>query len=111
MVSSSNESLPDIEPLFPQMSFPLEAIVKGGRMALEQVPDSIKTYVARYQARPAYQRGLAKGPGYKYGELQRYHGFARGQKLIEDYDLASKGRRRSFDRAYSMRLILVWAIF
>lgn len=51
------------------MSFPLETAVNGGRMDGSLVSDRIKEYVQRVQSRPAYVKGLEKGPDYKYGEL------------------------------------------
>lgn len=50
------------------MSFPLETAVNGGRMDSSLVTDRIKNYVQRVQSRPAYIRGLEKGPDYKYGK-------------------------------------------
>lgn len=50
-----------------QMSFPLETAVNGGRMDSSLVSDRIREYVQRVQSRPAYIRGLEKGPDYKYG--------------------------------------------
>lgn len=46
-----------------QMSFPLEATVARG--GAEQLPN-IKTFVERFQARPAYQRALDKGGQYDF---------------------------------------------
>lgn len=33
------------------------------------ISDRIREYVQRVQSRPAYVRGLEKGPDYKYGKL------------------------------------------
>ncbi|KAK9895166.1 thioredoxin-like protein [Cystobasidium minutum MCA 4210] len=49
------------------MSFPLETAVNGGRMDTSLVSERIREYVQRVQSRPAYTRGLEKGPDYKYG--------------------------------------------
>lgn len=51
-----------------QMSFPLETAVNGGRMDASLVTDRIREYVQRVQSRPAYIKGLEKGPEYKYGK-------------------------------------------
>ena len=47
-----------------QMSFPIEAAAAGGR--LEPYPNLVD-YLARIQARPAYQRALARGGAYTLG--------------------------------------------
>jgi len=49
------------------LSFPLEAAIAGKRVPQEYLTSNIREYVARIQARPAYLRGLEKGPKYDYG--------------------------------------------
>lgn len=46
-----------------QMAFPLEAALSG---RISDLPTSIKTYVEKVHARPAFQRGLKRGGPYKY---------------------------------------------
>ncbi|GAK67931.1 thioredoxin-like protein [Moesziomyces antarcticus] len=46
-----------------QMAFPLEAALSG---RISNLPASIKTYVDKVHARPAFKRGLEKGGPYKY---------------------------------------------
>lgn len=49
------------------MSFPLEAAINGKRLPEEQVTQSMRDYVDRFQSRPAYIRALKKSPDYAYG--------------------------------------------